>query len=616
MHDHIIISSFKKILNLISKQPDSYTSSSLLNQSKNSQILKISRPLCIASSGGSGHISAMMGIIDTLKASNNPVVFPQYQAKLIGRKPKSFKSKLVRLWIHLSSIAGIGYLINKLLHFFGVLELPDEKQFLQEMKKIERNEKDPNNPTQGRQRPYVDFLLDVHPQGYESVAVVNVLHRQERFDDIKWLVKHKNLNTQLYYKEIYNYFFNLLIQAAEQGQAYTEIISTQPTELGLLCDVVIAYNKYINEKNKNRTHLLTPISIHQYLTDLPTTGCEHFLSTLAKLTPNQKAQMHVYAVNFHLPTVWPFIGQDKDFQGIHNIKPHQNPMIRAAFKNKSLINYLDKSQKFNLEIELNSENSSLNQTSNSIIDNIVIPPHAKVASIMLSSVATEASIDYVQELLKNNYDKIFLFGGLQDHIYQKIQAIIASYPPHERDSVASRIVCLGKQNDTNIAPIMVRSNCIVIRGGGLSVMEQMAIPHHPNQVVFIHDAINIDSNKKQNGLSWEDGNTNELIDFLSSLNIFVKRTSPQRFSNDLCLSATKELLIDPNDKPCLEPALSLHDNHASSSSSNIPIIDKAKKFFTLSKSCFNFFSLFSPGAPIKTEMKDAAECASYKIELI
>ena len=78
-----------------------------------------------------------------------------------------------------------------------------------------------------------------------------------------------------------------------------------------------------------------------------------------------------------------------------------------------------------------------------------------------------------------------------------------------------------------MAPIMTRSNCVVIRGGGLSVMEQMSMPVLPDKAVFIHYENTPDSDFTS-GVSWEDSNADSLIRFLSQKGANVYKTSPEQ----------------------------------------------------------------------------------------
>lgn len=166
-------------------------------------------------------------------------------------------------------------------------------------------------------------------------------------------------------------------------------------------------------------------------------------------------------------------------------------------------------------------------------EEIHIPKDAKVASIMIGSLAANASYDYLIFLLNNNYDKIFVFGGVNAELSQKINNYLNRIPNTLRSEYQQRIVCLGNQSDVEIAPIMTRSDCVVIRGGGLSVMEQMALPVRPEKAIFIHHQDRGDRAELTSGLPWEDGNTDGLLDHFRNQSVFARKTTPSRFNSDI-----------------------------------------------------------------------------------
>lgn len=151
---------------------------------------------------------------------------------------------------------------------------------------------------------------------------------------------------------------------------------------------------------------------------------------------------------------------------------------------------------------------------------------------MIGSLAANASADYAKYLLNQGYEHIFLFGGLNDSIAARIDQIINSYPAPTRDEIRKKIILLGNQSDVEMAPIMTRSNCVVIRGGGLSVMEQMAMPIMDDKIVLLHHEDN-EEGPLTSGLSWEDGNSDKLIEYLSEKGAYAKKTSPGLCSGHL-----------------------------------------------------------------------------------
>ncbi len=142
-------------------------------------------------------------------------------------------------------------------------------------------------------------------------------------------------------------------------------------------------------------------------------------------------------------------------------------------------------------------------------------------------------MDYVKHLIDKGYDHIFLFGGMNKAIAQGVDAILDSYPSTQRAFIKNRIHCLGNQSDIEMGPIMTRSDSVVIRGGGLSIMEQMSMPLMSDKSVLIHHEDNTEDEELTSGLSWEDSNADRLIDFLTEKGAFALKTSPSTFLSDL-----------------------------------------------------------------------------------
>ncbi len=129
-------------------------------------------------------------------------------------------------------------------------------------------------------------------------------------------------------------------------------------------------------------------------------------------------------------------------------------------------------------------------------------------------------------------DKVFVFGGKNPDILKEIQKLEIQFPQYK-----GRIVPLGMQDDIHIAPLMTRSNVVVTRGGGLSVMEQLAMNHMPGQVVFIHHK-DLPQGSPENaeltsGISWEDANVEALIDKMVDVGVTAEKTSPARVGAQL-----------------------------------------------------------------------------------
>ena len=545
MNDHMVKSFIKKFSRPIHSSLDSANISSPSDSLDD--INETRRPLFIANSGGGGHISAIMGIIDDMKANNQiDLEITQHQAQLYQNRKRSITGIIVRLSVWLMSVQWVGAVISSVAHFLGYPKLPEKIEFWKEMRKLEEaetNKSAKNAAPVGRLRPYVDVLLDLCPAGYESAAIWNTLQRADQTEELSQLVKLQDVSEKDNYTFVYNKTIAMLIDAAERGEAYSELVSTQSLSLSALCNAVRDYNQnYLAEKNKIQGTSLPQIVIHQYLTDLPTAGCVHFLNSLKALTAEQRNQMQLYAVNFTPAILKEYLNDGRDFQKIHDVPSCKNPMIRAGFKMASLSQYLDKTLSFQFKINEYTQTKG-NWIPNQNKGNIEVNAGEKVGTIMLGSLGSAATVSYVKHMLEAGYDKIFVFGGLNNYIYNPIEDIINSYPKAERKKIKQRIIRLGNQSDLEIAPIMTRSNCVVIRGGGLSVMEQMALPTDLNKTVLVHHNDCNNNQELSSGLSWEDENTNVLIAYLQKNKSHACKTSPQLASEHVVLAHQRPYVV-------------------------------------------------------------------------
>jgi len=347
-------------------------------------------------------------------------------------------------------------------------------------------------------RYYIDMLLDVFPNGYHHAAIWNVLQRQDQTEELKKLTKLQHIADKNNHDKVCGYFFNKLDFAFEQNTPYSEIISTQVMALPALCNAVKKYNK------KRKTNL----KIHQYLTDLPTLGAVHFFDTLSKLDEKQRQLICVYGVDLeknHSVVNNKLKMDEQPFHKLINIDPANNPMVRQGFKDdelKKISNSEDITIKYEIAQQADGE--------------ITIKANEKIAYIMLGSQASDDTYGYVEKIIQlKQYNKIFVFGGNNPILKDQVSAL---------KSESCEIILLDNQDDKHSAPIRVRSDLAIIRGGGLSIMEEMAMPHNnPDQIVLLH------SKRAKNGLfssgiSWEDDNGTELIKTLKGKIKKIART--------------------------------------------------------------------------------------------
>jgi hypothetical protein len=466
-------------------------------------------PLFLGCSGGGGHNSAIDAIIKDLVAKglvdgDNLI---QYEAQLLTEKEAAGSKAQIELGLTLThEVPVLSRGVKWALQQFSLPVLPDRATLLAEKEKL--NSSQINSSTQEKKkRPYMDMLLDVYPTGYDNVAIWNILQKNDATEDLKHLIELQSVSDGSNHKLVIHYFLTKLENAAKEGKPYTGIISTQAMALSALCDVVHLYNTQIVPLYKHAT----PIKVHQFMTDLPTPGAVHFFNPLAQLKPNQCENMHLYGVNLNESIIQHFDLENKGFAGLHDIKPTDNPMVRPGFLRDSL-----------QDISISTPTQLFMQVDKSPKEDAacVVEADEKVASIMLGSQAANDTVNYVAELADSgHYQKIFVFGGTAPHIRDAIKEL--------QRSAADKgitIIPLDNQNDEHMAPIFTRSQLIIIRGGGLSVMEEMAMPHHQDQVILIHckeDA----RGKLGSGISWEDGNVDELIQDLGIKGTVVRRTS-------------------------------------------------------------------------------------------
>lgn len=512
----------------------------LILQDNKTPYLGKRRPLLIASSGGGGHISAILGLISYLKAACLHCEFDTYTPKQAPKRDNP-KAKVVKVGAHVTNQEGYFSFIstNVIQPLFKQTPLPVFPTLSAIYEEVQRLES-----TQAR--PYLDMLLDIYPSGYEYAAIWNIHQKEGYIEDLKKMIAYQPEADKLNWKASKTYFSELLDKAVLEGRPYTEIISTQVLSIPALCEVVYHYNqRYKTIQN------IPKLYIHQYFTDLPTKGATHFFRSLNNIKLRHKSQMILYGVGLNNKIIQSELLSSTAYHKLVDIPPNANPMVRPAFKknSNSLHDSFERSCKITFKAYeyIDGEPVDLNY-----IDEISISPKSKVASITLGSQACCDTLSYIHDLLTEEIDKIFVFGGYKNHIYPYLDEIvtkIASIYDNKtkkalsdhaqsynefREYLKKKIVVLGHQDDKNTQSILTRSDIVIKRGGGLSVMEEMSLLHHPDQIILIHhaDADSVTS-EPTSGISWEDENTNTLIQYLRKKGLFVKKTTPRLFLKDL-----------------------------------------------------------------------------------
>jgi hypothetical protein len=455
-----------------------------------------SNPMRIACSGGGGHIAAMNALLDLYPPDSLTYYHP------VGYTQK--KSNLTSLSIFTASHAS-SYL-QTATQYLHLPTMPLNTELSQAITLLDNK----------KPKPFIDMLLDVYDAGYESAALWNIFQQKDQTQELTQLVALQTHNDKLNYQTVYDYFFTLLNKAYEEERPYTHVISTQAIGLPALCDAIKNYNQTYNEA----------LRIHQYITDLPTTGACHYFGVLSQLSADQQKQIILYAVNITPVIIDYFFKKGAFFNTIYTIDPKHNPMVRSGFYNATLNN----STEFESHVTLLLNNTRA----------ITILPNELIASIMLGSQASTATISYVRDLIDNGIKKVFVFGGNNVQISQKITQLI-----EDAQDYTDKIIVLGHQDDTAMTALMTRCNLLIIRGGGISIMEQLVMTHNQKQIILIHhkdpdttdlktpsstqeESSNLETiDKMTSGISWEDENANYCIETLSREGIQIEKTCPK-----------------------------------------------------------------------------------------
>lgn len=468
------------------------------NQNFVSQYNEI-HPLMIATSGGGGHISSIKGIIEFLRNKYPNIHFESYIPVLLKDKPYSSANNQAMQALNLLKKSHIGPIVRSMIKPFTVFStLPDKDLVIEEMKTLNKSQTIDSDEKEPKPREYSDLLLDVDPAGYLSVAMWNVAIAQDNSPLLTKFNSLKDETDKRNYTTVFHYYMTQLMKAKKANKPFTEIICTQTMSLPALCDAVIEYNK----------HTVKPIVLHEYMCDLPTKGCVHFFKVLSTLTKAQQKVIKLYGVGMNERVLQHFFQKGYHFAGVYNISNKDNPMVRPGFKNPSL----DKSKTFHGKTKLDLKAEGY----------FTIPADEQIASIMLGSQASHDTVAYVESFLEAGIQKVFVFGGKKKNISDRINAILNRHPEYK-----DRIIPLGFMDDAQMTPLMTRSNFIVIRGGGSSVSEQLALPHHSEQAILFHHA-NSSSEILTSGISWEDDNITELMKELKKQNVHAQKTCPNR----------------------------------------------------------------------------------------
>lgn len=97
-------------------------------------------------------------------------------------------------------------------------------------------------------------------------------------------------------KDVYERTLGMLVDAAQMGQAYSKVVSTQSVALGPVCDAVRDYNQYYRPaKEKRIARFLPELRIEQSLPEASASDYSYFVNSLRALQPEQRTTMSIFA---------------------------------------------------------------------------------------------------------------------------------------------------------------------------------------------------------------------------------------------------------------------------------------------------------------------------------
>lgn len=437
-----------------------------------------SKPLIIASSGGAGHISAAQSLISQLQ--QHILTYHHYQKPSSGLV--SFESS-IQLGCHLYHIPGWQYLLQKLT---GV-QLPSPIQLEEEINHLIQKNSQP--------KLYLDFMLDILPNGYAFTALFNYLQKTADAKSLNQVVMQQCFLDDFYKKQVIKKIYHLLVEELKHGQAFDSILSTQPIGMSAICQSVAKYNKNRAQLSKQFEKEVPEILIHQFVTDIPHQSAIHFLTPLNHLDFLQKKFLVLHLLNLDDDNI--FL-EKKHANKIFRYHPKENPMVREPF------------------IKNNASPSDAIRLLNFSEQVIEVKGREKLALIMLGTANGQTSIDYLKTLLEMKLEHIIVIG----QVSAKDNVLI-----EQLANPSSQIHLPGLVNAHQLTEILKHVDLIISKGGGLSLMELAGFNLPQQTIIAIHHS------PHQPGLIWEDGNIDWFIKFNHQRHVFT--TQPENLRHQL-----------------------------------------------------------------------------------
>jgi len=279
-----------------------------------------------------------------------------------------------------------------------------------------------------------------------------------------------------YYEKFYNRFLKHFLQkhlsALFSEYAIDTIYDTQPLFTPIIQEAFV--NAYPEQT----------LYYHKIFTDLPTKDAQHFFSSIRQLKEYPSLIFKVHACQ-------PYLEESETVESFWSKHCHiSHTAIDANYALPVNEHYLTQPENINhITVELDApwpQQYNLSLQNNSI----TIEPDAHVCTLMLGSQGVDAVYDYCQAYLEQMKDKgsttphyFMIACARNENLYQRIATLITQTQTNNHI-----ILPLKMQSLENIASLMWRSNTVIIRSGGLSCIEQIALRQQHTQPpkLFIH----------------------------------------------------------------------------------------------------------------------------------
>jgi len=413
--------------------------------------LQCKHPLIIASSGGGGHNCAAQSIIDELKIREH-IILPYHNYQKPSSGLLSFETGF-----HICNTLYHWPMTKALFRKLISPTLPTPQQFRLELQNLESQ-----NATKKKQ--YIDFILDIQPNGYAFTALFNFLQKLAHAQSLASVVKPQHLIDFFYKKQVSKRIYQLLIHALDRKQPYDMVISTQPLGLAAICCALDQYNLQRPRLKQQYGFEIPQLFLHQFITDIPNHSSPHYLTPLQKLKTNEMKHLILHVLDLRENNC---VLENTHARKIFHYPLKNYPIIHQSFK---ILPH----------------------------DIPTIPPK-KVGMIMLNSSNGSTTLAYLDALTRIGIEHIIILGEQNEVMQAEID---------KRRSQKTTIDTPGFIHSKQIAELLQYTNLLILKGGGLSLMEIACASIPSDCLVGIHQPMT--DNK---GLSWEEGNTQWFLSY-------------------------------------------------------------------------------------------------------